>query len=119
MVGQSTQARMSPLLSSCHLLSGGNCFLQISDSVDELRRTLGELQHLRGETFQWQLSNAETWASAALTNEDTCLDGFDGVKGKVKTDVRRKISRVARLTSNALYMINRLDMSHGRPKGRV
>ncbi|KAK4760084.1 hypothetical protein SAY87_023215 [Trapa incisa] len=97
----------------------GDCVEQISDSIDQLSRTLRELQHLKGETLQWQISNAETWVSAALTNEDTCLDGFEGVDGKVKTDVGRRITRVARLTSNALYMIVRLDVSRGRPKGRV
>ncbi|KAK4755936.1 hypothetical protein SAY87_009693 [Trapa incisa] len=96
-----------------------DCVEQISDSIDELSRTLGELQHLNGETMQFQLSNAETWVSAALTNEDTCLNGFEGVAGKVKIDVRRRITGVVKLTSNALYLIVRLDVSRGRPKGRV
>uniref|UniRef100_A0A2N9I6Y8 Pectinesterase inhibitor domain-containing protein n=1 Tax=Fagus sylvatica TaxID=28930 RepID=A0A2N9I6Y8_FAGSY len=94
-----------------------DCVEQISDSVDELSKTLGELKHLRGETFRWQMSNAETWVSAAMTYEDTCLDGFQGVDGKVKSDVKRKIKNVGKVTSNALYMINRLDQSRGR-RGR-
>ncbi|OAY54038.1 pectinesterase inhibitor 3 [Manihot esculenta] len=93
-----------------------DCVEQISDSVDELRSTLSELKHLRGETFGWQISNAETWVSAALTNEDTCLDGFEGVESKVKNDVKRKMRNMARVTSNALYMINQLDESRRRPK---
>lgn len=95
-----------------------DCVEQISDSVDELSKTLRELKHLRGETFTWQMSNAETWISAALTNEDTCLDGFDDVDGQVKSDVKRKITNVAKVTSNALYMINRLDESRQRPRLR-
>ncbi|KAL5850767.1 hypothetical protein ACOSQ4_008780 [Xanthoceras sorbifolium] len=93
-----------------------DCVEQVSDSVEELKKTLSELNHLRGETFRWQMSNAETWVSAALTNEDTCLDGFEGVDGKAKRDVKKKITNVARVTSNALYMINRLDESRGRPR---
>ncbi|OAY26997.1 pectinesterase inhibitor 3 [Manihot esculenta] len=93
-----------------------DCVEQISDAVEELSSTLDELKHLRSETFRWQMSNAETWVSAALTNEDTCLDGFEGVESKVKSDVKRKIRNMARVTSNALYMINRLDEnSGGRP----
>ncbi|PON66038.1 Pectinesterase inhibitor domain containing protein [Parasponia andersonii] len=94
----------------------GDCVEQISDSVEELTKTLAELQHLRWETFRWQMSNAQTWVSAALTNEDTCLDGFQGVDGggKLKADVKRKITNLARITSNALYMINRLDETRGR-----
>ncbi|OWM84063.1 hypothetical protein CDL15_Pgr009310 [Punica granatum] len=109
-----TQAPGKAHLSKREQAALNDCVEQLSDSIDELSRTLGELQHLKGKTFRWQVSNAETWVSAALTNEDTCLDGFDGVDGKVKTDVRHKITRVARLTSNALYMINRLDESRGR-----
>ncbi|KAJ4827706.1 hypothetical protein Tsubulata_029797, partial [Turnera subulata] len=74
-----------------------DCVEQISDSVDQLGKTLNELKHLKGETFQWQMSNAETWVSAALTNEDTCLDGFHEVGSSVKGDVRRKITNVARV----------------------
>uniref|UniRef100_A0A5B6YVT1 Pectinesterase inhibitor domain-containing protein n=1 Tax=Davidia involucrata TaxID=16924 RepID=A0A5B6YVT1_DAVIN len=88
-----------------------DCVEQIGDSVDELSNTLSELKHLRSGTFRWQMSNAETWISAALTNEDTCLDGFMEVDGKVRSDVKRKIRNVARVTSNALYLINRLDQT--------
>ncbi|GMI81338.1 hypothetical protein like AT5G20740 [Hibiscus trionum] len=91
----------------------GDCVEQMSDSMDELSKTLRELKHLRDETFEFQMSNAQTWVSAALTNEDTCLDGFEGVDGKVKSDVKRKITNVAKVTSNALYMINRLNESRG------
>ncbi|KAL8093837.1 pectinesterase inhibitor 3 [Apium graveolens] len=87
-----------------------DCVSQMSDSVDELSRTLSELKHLRrGIEFKWQMSNVETWVSAALTNEDTCLDGFKEIDGKVRSDVRRKITNVARVTSNALYLINLMD----------
>ncbi|XP_062091202.1 pectinesterase inhibitor 3 [Humulus lupulus] len=91
----------------------GDCVEQISDSVEDLSKTLSELQHLRWETFRWQMSNAQTWVSAALTNEDTCLEGFKELQVKMKTDVKRKITNVARVTSNALYMINRLDETRG------
>ncbi|PRQ47071.1 putative pectinesterase [Rosa chinensis] len=96
----------------------GDCVEQVSDSVDDLSRTLEELHHLHEETFRWQMSNAQTWVSAALTNDDTCLDGFQEVDGKVKADVKRKITNAARVTSNALYMINRLDESRGRPRSK-
>lgn len=87
-----------------------DCVEQMGDSVEELSKTMSALQHLRrGGDFRWQMSNAETWVSAALTNEDTCLDGFREIDGKVRSDVHRKITNVARVTSNALYLINLLD----------
>ncbi|GAA0170454.1 hypothetical protein LIER_24705 [Lithospermum erythrorhizon] len=89
-----------------------DCVEQVGDSVYNLRKTLNELQHLRRDSFEWQMSNAETWVSAALTNEDTCLDGFKEIDyWKVKVDVKKKISNIAKVTSNALYLITLLDQS--------
>ncbi|OVA12345.1 Pectinesterase inhibitor domain [Macleaya cordata] len=91
-----------------------DCVDQLTDSVDQLKKSLSELQHLRSRTFRWQMSNAETWVSAALTYEDTCLDGFQKVDGKIKMDVKRQITNLAKVTSNALYLITRLDESRGK-----
>ncbi|XP_010420924.1 PREDICTED: 21 kDa protein-like [Camelina sativa] len=97
-----------------------DCVEMIGDSVDELSRTLGVLKHLRvtggsAKEFRWQMSNAQTWASAALTDDDTCLDGFQGIDGEIKTEVKQWMTKVARVTSNALYMINQLDETRGKP----
>lgn len=86
-----------------------DCKEQIGDSVDELQKSLEELQHLRPETFRLQMSNALTWVSAALTDGDTCLDD-----GNVRVDVKRRVTDVARVTSNALYMINRVGQGGPR-----
>ncbi|KAL2503346.1 Plant invertase/pectin methylesterase inhibitor superfamily protein [Forsythia ovata] len=91
-----------------------DCVEQMGDSMEELSKTLVELHHLRSGDFRWQMSNAETWVSAALTNEDTCLDGFKEIDGKIRSDVKQKITNLARITSNALYLINLLDESRGK-----
>ncbi|KAJ0261274.1 Pectinesterase inhibitor 3 [Hirschfeldia incana] len=97
-----------------------DCVEVIGDSVDELSRTLSALKHLSlsggsVKEFRWQMSNAQTWASAALTDDDTCLDGFQGIDGEVKSEVKEWMTKVARVTSNALYMINQLDDKRGKP----
>ncbi|PHT52247.1 hypothetical protein CQW23_06709 [Capsicum baccatum] len=89
-----------------------DCIEQISDSIYDLRKALFELKHLhKGYGFQFQINNLETWVSGALTYDDTCLDGFKEIDGNVRYDVKRKISNVAKVTSNALYLINQLDPS--------
>ncbi|RZC86159.1 hypothetical protein C5167_026833 [Papaver somniferum] len=94
-----------------------DCVEEMTDSVEQLKKTLSELQHLRSRTFRWQLSNVQTWVSAALTYEDTCLDGFKTVDGNInKDEIKKKINNLARITSNALYLINRLDDQS--PNGR-
>ncbi|XP_051114364.1 pectinesterase inhibitor 3-like [Andrographis paniculata] len=92
-----------------------DCLEQMADSVEDLRKTLSALELLSpgggGSDFRWRMSNAETWVSGALANEDTCLDGFKEIDGRVRSDVRRRITNVARVTSNALYLINLLEHS--------
>ncbi|CAF1840470.1 BnaC04g20020D [Brassica napus] len=55
------------------------------------------------------MSDVKTWVSAALTNDDTCMDGFGqsaGAKAAVKDLVRGHVIKVSRMTSNALALIN-------------
>ncbi|KAL2533291.1 Plant invertase/pectin methylesterase inhibitor superfamily protein [Abeliophyllum distichum] len=91
-----------------------DCVELMGNSVDELSESLSELQHLRSGDFRWHMSNVETWVSASLTNENTCLDGFKEVDGYIRSKVKRKITNVARVTSNALYVIDLLDQSRGK-----
>ncbi|XP_031094760.1 21 kDa protein-like [Ipomoea triloba] len=92
-----------------------DCVEELSDSVDELRESLGEMKQLRGRDFEMKMNDIQTWVSAALTDDDTCTDGFAGkvTRRGVKTAVRGKIVRVAHLTSNALALINRFAELHG------
>ncbi|CAH8362401.1 unnamed protein product [Eruca vesicaria subsp. sativa] len=97
-----------------------DCVEMIGDSVDELSRTLKVLKHLKASggsaiEFRWQMSNAQTWTSAALTDDDTCLDGFQGIDGEIKSEVKQWMTKVARVTSNALYLINQLDEKSDKP----
>ncbi|OAY72268.1 21 kDa protein [Ananas comosus] len=65
----------------------------------------------------WRVANAQTWLSAALTNEDTCADGFDAVApgpGSAKGEVLARVRRVKQYTSNALALVNTLvAATHG------
>ena len=55
-----------------------------------------------------QIYDIKTWVSAALTDENTCTDGFDGVSVSktVKNTIRKSILSVATPTSNALSLIS-------------
>lgn len=95
-----------------------DCVEVLGDSVDELRRSIGEMSHLTPSNFEMTMSDVQTWVSAALTDESTCTDGFqesvavsDGTD--IKTTVRGRVVQVAQLTSNALALINQLANSHG------
>ncbi|GMY07775.1 21 kDa protein-like [Fagus crenata] len=92
-----------------------DCIEELSDSVYELRESIGEMCKLEGFDFQVKMNDIQTWVSAALTDEDTCTDGFEGkaMNVKVKNDVRKLIMNIAHLTSNALALINRYVSLHG------
>ncbi|XVF11173.1 hypothetical protein REPUB_Repub08aG0003200 [Reevesia pubescens] len=88
-----------------------DCIEEMSDSVDRLSKSLQELKHMgqaKGQDFLWHVSNVETWVSAALTDESTCVDGFAGraLDGKVKASIRGRVINVAQVTSNALSLVN-------------
>ncbi|KAF8032862.1 hypothetical protein BT93_D1675 [Corymbia citriodora subsp. variegata] len=94
-----------------------DCVENLGDSVDRLTdsvRELGRSGRDAGQNFAWHMSNVETWVSAALTDENTCVDGFAGrvMDGGVKAAVRRRVVDVAQVTSNALALVNRFASGH-------
>ncbi|KAJ0896351.1 putative pectinesterase [Helianthus annuus] len=87
-----------------------DCESVFEDAVDQINKSIKEMRQLgwTGESVRFQLSNVQTWMSAALTNEDTCMDGFEGVAdGGVKADVCGRVVAVEQVTSNALALVNR------------
>lgn len=96
-----------------------DCLEEMADSVFEIRNSLAEIDHIIRDDpdFALAISDIQTWVSAALTDEDTCMDGFEGkaMNGYVKTRVRRHIIKVAHYTSNALALINRFASTQENP----
>ena len=94
-----------------------DCVEELSETVDELRMSIGEMSRLKGNpsNFRLMINDIQTWVSAALTDENTCTDGFQGkaMDGRLKAVVRGRIVNVAQLTSNALALINKYALIHG------
>lgn len=114
LVGARSTSAMIAKLSAGHHGRGEaaamqDCIDEIADSVDELRESMAEMGHLAGRReFDRKMNDIETWVSAALTDEDTCMDGFEEMDSKVKEALRGRLVKVAKLTSNALALINGL-----------
>ncbi|KAL0912364.1 hypothetical protein M5K25_018330 [Dendrobium thyrsiflorum] len=93
-----------------------DCVETLGAAADLTNRSAGEITKLGDASktggsggIAWEVSNAQTWMSAAMTNEETCIDGFDGVRAG--TGVRAmcdRIGGVKKYTSNALALINTL-----------
>ncbi|KAK2653567.1 hypothetical protein Ddye_013423 [Dipteronia dyeriana] len=88
-----------------------DCLEELSDSVDELRKSIAEMCQINSSNYKLTISDIQTWVSAALTDETTCSDGFDG-KTKNGKVVRERILNISHLTSNALALINRYASLH-------
>ncbi|KAI3800100.1 hypothetical protein L1987_35408 [Smallanthus sonchifolius] len=119
---QSTQAYLNKLkkfkgLKPRERSAIGDCLEEVNDSLDRVSKSIQELKNcdrVKGQEFIWHMSNVQTWVSSALTDENTCMDGFGGraMEGRVKTSVRAQITSVAHVTSNALALVNNFAQKH-------
>lgn len=88
-----------------------DCLEVIGDTVDRLSKSVhefGTAVRAQPRDFVWHMSNVQTWASAALTNENTCVDGFEGprMSGRMQNAIKAKLEGVMQCTSNALALVN-------------
>uniref|UniRef100_A0A5K1ASJ5 Pectinesterase inhibitor domain-containing protein n=2 Tax=Nymphaea colorata TaxID=210225 RepID=A0A5K1ASJ5_9MAGN len=95
------------------LMALKDCRTTFSDGISWMQQSLVELGILYTGNFRFHMSNILTWMSAALTDEQTCIDGFEGVStipGLVlKAVVANQASAVGKVTSNALALVNYLN----------
>ncbi|XP_008784634.1 21 kDa protein [Phoenix dactylifera] len=109
-------SRLTPGSKSARSREAGavqDCLETMSDSVDGLRRSVREMRRMGragSDRFMWHLDNVQTWVSAALTDQSTCLDSLaQNASGRLRAAIRKKVVVVSHLTSNALALVNRLD----------
>lgn len=81
-----------------------DCLELLEDSVDQLSRSLTSVVPLQKSNGQAVGNNNDvlTWLSAAMTNQDTCTEGFEGVNSKVKNEMVDRLKDLSELVSNAL-----------------
>ncbi|XP_076914203.1 pectinesterase inhibitor 10-like, partial [Bidens hawaiensis] len=82
-----------------------DCIELMSDSAYNLKQSLEEMTRPGSKDSGLVMNDIQTWVSSAMTDEDTCVEGFKD-DPKMKSVVRGKIVNVAHLTSNALALIN-------------
>ncbi|KAF7816691.1 putative pectinesterase/pectinesterase inhibitor 61 [Senna tora] len=85
-----------------------DCLELLEDSVDALLRSLSSVGDVKlgGST-----EDVMTWLSAALTNQDTCTEGFEEMNGAVKDQMRNNLKDLAELVSNCLAIFSSSDTS--------
>nr|XP_043629281.1 pectinesterase inhibitor 9-like [Erigeron canadensis] len=86
-----------------------DCLEEIDDSAYQLHLSMVEMGKIRsGSDFLFNMNSIETWVSAALTDDDTCTDGFSDkyMNKEVKFVVRTHVTKIAHLASIALAFVN-------------
>lgn len=92
-----------------------DCLELLDDSVDALSRSLytvaPSLDGNTGEQIQpgGSAEDVVTWLSAALTNHDTCTEGFADLNGAVKDHMSEKLKDLSELVSNCLAIFSAVD----------
>ncbi|KAG2326027.1 hypothetical protein Bca52824_008755 [Brassica carinata] len=106
------KTRNSPAVGKRERVALSDCRELFVDSLDNLYKSLSVLRKLDADQFQQQMSDLATWLSAALTDEDTCLDGFEETMSNSSSStvrmIKRKATRSMHLCSNALALLNKL-----------
>ncbi|WVZ21915.1 hypothetical protein V8G54_000459 [Vigna mungo] len=83
-----------------------DCIENMNDSVDNLNRSMKELGLLgKGKDSRLHISNIQTWVSAAMTYQDTCLDSINDAN--FKPSIKPEVVDASQVTSNALALVNR------------
>ncbi|KAL1203595.1 Pectinesterase inhibitor 11 [Cardamine amara subsp. amara] len=90
-----------------------DCVSNMGDAVEQMRGSLQQLREMNhrrpgAPAFKFQMSNVQTWMSAALTDEETCTDGIteEMKDGETKTAICEIIADIKMFTSNALALVN-------------
>ncbi|CAH9115078.1 unnamed protein product [Cuscuta europaea] len=85
------------------------CLEMMDDSRGGMKDTLDQMYNLKPNDLLFQISNLQTWMSAALTNVDTCLDD-DETPSVSDNDLRsllmNSVGNVQKHTVIALSLIN-------------
>ncbi|CAJ2667484.1 unnamed protein product [Trifolium pratense] len=103
----SSTVGMNPRIRAAYI----DCLELLDDSVDALSRSLTSVvpSTSSGAVKPLTASSTDdvlTWLSAALTNQDTCADGFSDVSGAVKDQMASNIKDLSELVSNCLAIFS-------------
>ncbi|XP_013610481.1 PREDICTED: pectinesterase/pectinesterase inhibitor 3-like isoform X1 [Brassica oleracea var. oleracea] len=91
-----------------------DCLETIDETLDELHETLEDLQmYPNKKTLREHAGDLKTLISSAITNQETCLDGFshDDADKKVRKVLLKGQVHVEHMCSNALAMIKNMTDS--------
>lgn len=93
-----------------------DCKELLDFSVSELAWSLAEMKDIRaGSQNPHYEGNLKAWLSAALSNQDTCLEGFEGTDRHLESFIRGSLTQVTQLITNVLTLYTQLHTLPFKP----
>lgn len=82
----------------------GDCAEQLEDAKSQLNDSVAAMDAGPGEKAltELKMSNIQTWVSAAMTDQETCLEGLQEMGSTVLDEVRDRFTRPREFMSNSL-----------------
>ncbi|XP_030459738.1 putative pectinesterase/pectinesterase inhibitor 28 [Syzygium oleosum] len=88
-----------------------NCKELMEYAIDDLERSFDELGKLEYSKLDDALADLKVWLSAAVTYQETCLDGFQNTTGNAGHKMREILKSSTQLTSNILAMVDEISLA--------
>ncbi|KAB1199302.1 Pectinesterase 1 [Morella rubra] len=84
-----------------------DCQTQIEDALGRLNDSLAAMDVGRGEKAltEAKISDLQTWISAAMTDQETCLDGLEEMESTSLPMVKTNMQKAKEYTSNSLAIL--------------
>ncbi|TYG61441.1 hypothetical protein ES288_D07G148700v1 [Gossypium darwinii] len=86
----------------------------INDCLELFDNTMAELKVVssglgpKGSSVSENYHDLQTFLSAAMTNQQTCLDGFARSSGNVRSIIKKGLHNISHHVSNSLVMLNKV-----------
>ncbi|XP_008795810.1 putative pectinesterase/pectinesterase inhibitor 28 [Phoenix dactylifera] len=85
------------------------CSELLEYATDDLKKSIEQLGSVQTNRYEQAVEDLKVWLSAAITYQDTCVDGFEGINTSAAEAMHQAIKNSTQITSNALAMINQFD----------
>lgn len=86
------------------------CTKMIDDSLDQLNQSLILMAPKSGEQIstEFRQDDLTTWLSATISNQETCLDSFEGTEGGFREKMEVAMTNSTELISNSLAIASKV-----------
>ncbi|XP_011628481.1 pectinesterase 3 [Amborella trichopoda] len=86
-----------------------DCSELIADAIDQLNNSLSAMVDDSGHLkLAGKVEDLRTWLSAAITDQETCFDGFENVSGPYLHQLQASLKNATEFTSNSLAIAGKI-----------